>query len=245
MSEFYITLPSNACLNTFPNNSLTNYTVRLERPLRLNGKWVVGLVEMHYPNSWNNVTNGEILITQQNPNGLTVINLHSGRYRTVEDILTNFHQRLTSFKIGNSISIFYDKIQNFCFLRVNANDIQIKLSENLNNILGLENRYYGFGETKGVRQCDIAEGFTSLYVYSNIIQPQIVGDVQAPLLRIVPVRERSKETNQVERFQHVQYLPISNTGSESIEVVIKRDNGRNPSFQSGKVIITLHLKQLH
>jgi len=243
MSEFYITLPSNACMNTFPDNSLTNYVIKLDRPLRLEKNWVVGLVEMHYPNSWDNVNDGSVYLFQRNPKSVKLMRLKPGRYRTIKDVTSAVHRCLSSFGIEKTLSIVHDEIQNFCFVRVADADLQIQLSENLCNILGLENKKYEFGESRGIRQCDIAEGFTSLYVYSNIVQPQIVGDVQVPLLRIVPVKEKSKETNQVERFQHVQYLPINNMGTETIEVVIKRDNGIPPSFRSGKVIITLHLKQ--
>ena len=124
------------------------------------------------------------------------------------------------------------------------NDLQIKLSQNLANILGLAYKYYNYGSTEGIHKCDINEGFTSLYVYSNIVEPQIVGDAQAQLLRIVAVSGRGKARNQVVSFQHVQYLPVSDNGTETIQVLIRRDDGRPVPFQSGKVIITLHFKKV-
>jgi len=245
MAEFYVTLPSNACLDIFPDNTLANYLIKLDRPLRLEGKWVVGLVEIHFPNSWDNINDGEVIIEQDESRSLKILNIKSGRYRTVEDVISALHHCLAGFNMQSSVSIFYDKTENYCYIRIDANDIRIKLSNNLSNILGLEHKTYAFGETKGKRQCDIAEGFTSLYVYTNLVEPQIVGDIQAQLLRIVPIKERSKEPNQVVSFQHVQYLPIINTGTESVEVVIRRDDGRKPSFQSGKVIVSLHFKKIN
>ena len=32
--------------------------------------------------------------------------------------------------------------------------------------------------------------YTALYIYTDIIQNQLVGDVTAPLLRVVPVKSR-------------------------------------------------------
>ena len=134
-------------------------------------------------------------------------------------------------------------MQNLCSVSVSVDDLEIKFSKNISNILGLEHKYYNSRAIEGVRQCDIAEGFSALYVYSNIVEPQIVGNVLAPLLRIVPVQERRKETNQVQTFDHVQYLPVSNNGTQTISTFIRHDDGRLVSFQSGKVIITLHFKK--
>ena len=82
-----------------------------------------------------------------------------------------------------------------------------------------------------------------MYVYSNIVEPQIVGDVQAQLLRIVAVKEKSRIFNHVESFQHVQYLPVSDNGTETIKMFIRKDDGRPVLFQTGKVIVTLHFKK--
>ena len=244
MSDFYITLPSNSSMKTYPDNTLTHYFVKLDRPLRLEGKWLVGLVEMHYPNSWDNVTDGRIVVTKKASATANVAFIKTGRYRTVEEILHAIHFQLSTFQnLGKSIRLSWDKVQNLCSVSVSVDDLEIKLSKNISNILGLENRFHGTGVTEGVRQCDISEGFSALYVYSNIVEPQIVGDIQAPLLRIVPIQERSKETNHVESFDHVQYLPLINSGTETIETFIRRDDGSSVPFQSGKVIVTLHLKK--
>ena len=170
-------LPSNACLDIFPDNTLSSYLVKLERPLRLNGKWVVGMVEMHYPNLWNNVTERRIIILQgTNSAKITYVAIHD-----------------TSFNMESSIRFTRDKIQNACLVEVKECDLKIKLSNNLANILGLENIYHKFGKSRGTRMCDIAEGFSSLYVYCIIVEPQIVGDVQAQLFRIVRVKEKKSD----------------------------------------------------
>ena len=201
------------------------------------------MVEMHYPNSWDNVTDGRIIILQ-GTNSAKVMFVASGRYRTIDELLSAIHEALASFNMESSIRFTRDKIQNACSVEVKERDLKIKLSDNLANILGLENIYHKFGKSRGTRMCDIAEGFSSLYVYSNIVEPQIVGDVQAKLLRIVGVKEKSRMVNHVESFHHVQYLPVSDNGTETIEMLIKRDDGRPVLFQTGKVIVTLHFKKV-
>ena len=41
----------------FPNNTLTNFTTRLQTPIELGevGAWEVGLAEIHFPRNWINV----------------------------------------------------------------------------------------------------------------------------------------------------------------------------------------------
>ena len=48
MNSFYITLPSNACRNRFPNNTQANFTTMLDTPIELNGVFEVALAEIDY-----------------------------------------------------------------------------------------------------------------------------------------------------------------------------------------------------
>ena len=49
--DFYLTLPSNGAISTreFPNNRNNSWKTRLNRPLKLEGEWEVGLVNISYP----------------------------------------------------------------------------------------------------------------------------------------------------------------------------------------------------
>lgn len=56
-SDFYITLPSNASMNYFPNNTQSSYRTKLVSPLTLSGEWEIGLVEIFFPRNWFNIGN--------------------------------------------------------------------------------------------------------------------------------------------------------------------------------------------
>jgi hypothetical protein len=47
--SFYLTLPSNSSMQYFPNNTLSNYITKLSNTVELNGKYVIGLLEIMYP----------------------------------------------------------------------------------------------------------------------------------------------------------------------------------------------------
>ena len=93
---------------------------------------------------------------------------------------------------------------------------------------------------RGYSIVDLRRGFESLYVYSSIIEPRIVGDKIAPLLRIVPITGRHGEMVAA-RFDHVQYMPVLSREFEAVEIEIRDDTGRPVPFERGKVTMTLHL----
>ena len=84
---------------------------------------------------------------------------------------------------------------------------------------------------------------TALYVYSDVIQNQMVGDTLAPLLRIVPLSgERKFTLSKAKEFAELRYLPAVAANTDAIHVVIRRDNGEKIPFTIGKVIVTLALR---
>ena len=89
---------------------------------------------------------------------------------------------------------------------------------------------------------DLRRGFESLYVYSGIVEPRIVGDKIAPLLRIVPITGRHGEMVTAS-FDHVQYIPVLSREFGTIETEIRDDAGRLVPFERGKVTVTMHFRR--
>ena len=80
--------------------------------------------------------------------------------------------------------------------------------------------------------------YTALYVYTDITQNQLVGDLRAPLLRVVPVKSRYGDTTCV-TYEQPQFLPLSRSNIQTIDVNIRSNTGELVSFESGKTIVTL------
>ena len=94
----------------------------------------------------------------------------------------------------------------------------------------------------GSNVCDLQRGFYSLFVYCDVVEHVVVGDVKAPLLRTVNIT--GKEGLTVNRiFQTVQYVPVQRKQFSTIEIDIRDDTGRPVPFQRGKVIVTLHFRR--
>ena len=90
---------------------------------------------------------------------------------------------------------------------------------------------------------DLRGGFESLYVYSSIVEPRLIGDKISPLLRIVPITGRHREKMVTARFDHVQYIPVLSREFGSMESEIRDDTVRPVPFERGKVTATLHFRR--
>ena len=86
--------------------------------------------------------------------------------------------------------------------------------------------------------------FRLFYIYCDIVEPQIVGDVYAPLLRIVTVKGQDGEMVH-ELYDRPHYIPLIRKKFQSIEIVIRTHLGRLVSFDRGRLIVKLHFREKH
>ena len=54
-NDFYLTLPSNASMKMYPDNTLAHYITDLPQRIDLTGEWECGLAEIQYPHTWYNI----------------------------------------------------------------------------------------------------------------------------------------------------------------------------------------------
>ena len=106
----------------------------------------------------------------------------------------------------------------------------------------------GFGAWSGGSTTSLTSSARSMFVRassivdSSIVEPRIVGDKIAPLLRIVQITGRHGEMVTT-RFDHVLYIPVLSREFGSVETEIRDDTGRPVPFERGKVTVTLHFRR--
>ncbi|GFY77352.1 uncharacterized protein TNIN_5261 [Trichonephila inaurata madagascariensis] len=93
------------------------------------------------------------------------------------------------------------------------------------------------GEIKGkVESPYIADpnaSFPLIYVYCDLIEPQIVGDVQAPLLKIVKVEGKDGEVVN-EHYTRPHYVPVIRRHFQTVEMVLRLHSGELVPFERGQ-----------
>lgn len=125
-------------------------------------------------------------------------------------------------------------------------ELKISLSWELHAKLGYS---LGRHEPTWVRAGQIGDhivnlfsGKNALFVYSNVVSGQrIVGNVLAALLRIVPFHGEHNSVVQWEP-QKIEYCDLAYDDIDEIKIDILDDTGQIFKFLSGKVFITLHIK---
>jgi hypothetical protein len=70
----------------------------------------------------------------------------------------------------------------------------------------------------------------------------MVGDVQVPMLRIVPVEGRDAEM-MTRVFDPVQFCPLVVRRFQTVEIDTRDDTAVKIPFERGRVVVTLHSRK--
>ncbi|GFT59538.1 uncharacterized protein TNCV_3406361 [Trichonephila clavipes] len=135
-------------------------------------------------------------------------------------------------KNPNRFTIIYNKATK----RVKINAVQgssLHL-ENLGELLGFKRNAIIIGNMKSEFVADAWSNFSVFYVYSDLISPQIVGDTQAPLLRIVRTKGKDGETIS-QYYDRPQYLPLVRHSFQTIQSELRLNSGDFVPFERGQI----------
>jgi len=83
----------------------------------------------------------------------------------------------------------------------------------------------------------------SIYVYSSIVEHNLVGNVEVPLLTVVPV-EGTHGTQVTYTPLRPEYKTVSQDYINDIEMQLNRSNGKEIPFIRGVVRVVLHFKRV-
>ena len=85
---------------------------------------------------------------------------------------------------------------------------------------------------------------SSIYIYTDIIKYQFVGDVKVPLLGVLPVQGLDGE-QQYWSFNPPYYIPLALSTLSSVNIHLADDKGDEiPFFGDGKVVARLHFRRV-
>nr|CAD2209252.1 unnamed protein product [Meloidogyne enterolobii] len=119
---------------------------------------------------------------------------------------------------------------------------KIELTEQLAYILGFDRQI--LTETCIANfMPDMRGGVSCFHVYApGLIEPMVIGDVTAPVLRIVTIRGKQDEIIE-EQFLCVQYHKLLVKEISEIFIEIRTSSGTLMPFQYGTCTLTLHFKK--
>ncbi len=271
MDNFYLTLPSNVRVK---GNTTSKYRTILPKSIKLQGSWLVALMEIHFPFSWYNLEETAVvdihLALYDYVLAFSVV-LHRNYYQTIQSLLVYLNtvinkvlkQEIKVFnrknreifkfyekiKIKKDLIVFdFDQIHQRVSITIDTLELfeKIVLPKELLYLLGF-NKQPIFNQTVTIAPYlpDLTGGVNQLYIYCDVVEPVIVGDVIAPLLRVVSMNTSkvSYGQNIVQKYSNPHYFPVTSKHLRDVLVTINDDSDQPIKFSYGKCLIQLHFKR--
>lgn len=241
--SFYITLPSDSSLNYFPDNTLSKFRAYLPEIVQLNGPYEVGLAEISYPRTWNNIKKEQVVqvwtdkIMTEDLRKQKIAIIPKANFSLIEDLM-----ELLKFE-GKILEFVYHRLMKRVSIRLKK-DFFCKIPSDIAIMLGFTLKREDIEIKHSMLApytVDVDAGLHSLFVYSDIVENTIVGDRNVPLLRIISVKGKDGETTDA-IFSQPHYLPVAGSNIQIIEINIMDDLGNPVQFERGKVHATLHFR---
>ena len=224
-------------MDHFPDNATTNYTVKLPKHISLKGAWEVALTEIQYPFSWYNVIDSKNLLVAEDREGRrSVVKIPQGYYSDFELFL----KTIKLCGLPESMRLSHGNISRKVTVSMTQGG-KLHFFTGLAEILGFFPNTVIDKSTRAPNMANL-QNISSLYVYCDLVDAQLVGDTHAPLLRIVNVE--GKHGEMIRHTFHTPYfLPLRSQEIETVEVYIRDETGSKVPFQGGKVIVTLAFRK--
>lgn len=250
---FYLYLPSNVNRKYYPNNRISSFTVKLPKRIVFQpGEYEVGLAEISYVKSLKfklppqskvfGPTNMDPAIGKSKWNYLP----NNVKYSSPEEVADAINKLLfqdnATIKWDPEISRFQIQLKYnspVAFTKTLGEKLGFtipSLVEN-GNILFKRARTYTASVPPTIRDDDVYQ----VYVYSDIVEPQIVGDSLVPLLRVVNLSGIKNEI--VNQTFRPYYKPVAKFDFDTIEIQLSNEYGEELEFEKGECIITLHFRK--
>jgi hypothetical protein len=245
-------------MEMYPDNKTSSFKVNLPNALDLDStKWEVGLSEIQFLHMWYNIRKGKNAIVKDilNPTDSELNILHpvdalfsfqfshqteivipEGYYSNVQEVLTKLQEhednqvRSLKFEYNQLDQKSRITLPKDCTLDMNKSDIAKCLGFNQERILDMSATSDTIATTNHM--------YHSVYVYTDIIANQSVGNYKVPLLRVIPITSSHGNVSCV-KYDKPHFLPLSRSRVQTIEINLRDDTGEFISFEAGKAIVTL------
>ena len=260
VDHFYVSLPANSSMKFFPDNTLTHYTTKLDTPILLDpaNDWEVGLAEFQYPHTWYNINEHNnvfhaYLPTSDDPDPKTgkipmdwkKCTITKNNYKKPEKLIAEFNRQLHFAMTGvtqDPITLTYLKDTRKVKFKIPI-ERKLALHKPLTYMLGLlQDSYVVTTNQISPNEVDLDGNYRDMYIYSDVLQYRLVGDVSTPLLRAIATEGKDDQTIR-KSFQDIHYIPVSRSSIETIEIDIRTDTGQPVPFEKGRVDAVLHFRR--
>ena len=197
---------------------------------RLNGRMGGGVDRNQFP-PLHNVTEpfNRILYSGNGSlRNVKTFNIPPGYYHDLKELFLTMHEMMDELGQQN-IKLTLNKNTQKVKVKLDGGAF-IEFRAELAAMLGFVGK--GFEKLVSVRHLNTHDaelpnaGMYSLYLYSDIVEDQLIGDVFAPLLRIVHGKDRVKGRDIITRtYKNPHFVKVKMKRFDTIDMHIRRDTG--------------------
>jgi len=247
--SIYVTLQSNASMDLYPENKITNFRNRLGIKItKPAGKWEVALAGMQYTAGLLYLRKGEALFERwPDPNGARKEYISSPSDATT---LAEFTDALNKALPGSTFTT--NKLNAAYSLKLKSPTEVIRATEKIRDLLGLKSNILTCSTQSRREQSMcigastfpmfLTAGNTKLFVYCDLIWPQFIADRMAQCLRVVSYTGNSREQKNLEFFNR-HYMDLAISDFDTIHIYLRNELGELVPFEFGNLTITLHFRE--
>ena len=152
-------------------------------------------------------------------------------------------------KQGNAaINIAYGNNSKRVKIKISGgSDITFLFPTALAETLGIDPNYFeNYIDDNRARfrySVDLNTHRNQLYIYSDVANYTFIGDVTAPILRVVPFQRTKDNVHFHQEFVNLHYVPVAKSFIDQVNVSIKGDTGEDIPFVTGKTLVKLHFRE--
>lgn len=245
--SFYLHLPSNVSPKYFPSNRISSFKTKLPKRFKfVPGEYEVAHMEFSYvhsiktfPKEFDRKIGFDFkFLDLEGTDGFRV--LPNKNYTNINILVKDLNEIMLTSD-GPYAKLFYNILTN----RIEFEPVigSLKLSKPVSLALGFEG-VTQFDSWKKVASSppEMSGGVNHIFIYSDIVQPQIVEDVFAPLLRLINIT--GLEGQLVNQTFRPFYVPLSTLEFDTIEILLCNEYGEEIQFERGQSVITLHFRKV-
>ena len=249
---FYVTLPSNSSLGVYPNNKIGCYRTKLSRTIVLNEPHEVGLIEIQYPKAWNSfpVSDSNVDIYDMKNSSTSTIVMARAYYENIPELVKEFNELFGMLPYMGGMMMRYHIVKQHVYFSGPSKGLSFTFRGKVAAMLGFnpgepfktppdrEVRFY-----YAPHRADVHGGCYNMFIYSDIVNYQAVGDSYVPLLRSINVADEQRSIPTL-TYDRPHYTSLSRNIIDDIEIALKDDQNQYIPFLYGKVTVKLHFRPI-
>jgi len=242
-------------MDSYPNNTVAQFTTKLPHMIALDDYWEVGLMEISVPSNVHNVIEGHCYYDLYlGGEFIRRINVTPGHYRRLRDLVEDLHSSQRAqvpMQSHEPLLVHFSSEGGNKKVRMVREEtvdqlVHVEFNTDLARLLGYEsNVRYDVRNAKVSKfPPNMTGNIQTVYVYCDVVEHVVVGDIMAPLLRIVDMKRPTDHGTMHRMLSRPLYVPLQNKHFDTIEVNIMTDTGNPVPFVSGKSVVVLEFKRV-